>query len=244
MADEQTTTVAPGNSTEARTTDGTLKDQSTTTTTESSDTAKTEQQGSEGTTLLTEGDKTKTEGEKTEGDKKDEVKGAPEKYEPFKAPEGHEYTKESIAEAEGLFRELGLNQAQAQKLMDTYAAKALAAQGASAAAYKTMREGWQAEVKADPEIGKILPAVKVTIGRALDSLGDPALATSFKAGMDLTGAGDHPAFVKTFYKLAQAVVESGHVAGTGPSPLGQSANGKAAPKSAAQAMYPNLPTAS
>lgn len=239
MADEQTTQPAT-NTTEARTEDGTLKDQGTstiTTETKAANTSVTDDKG--GTTLLTEADdKTKTEGE---GDKKPAV-GAPEKYEPFTAPEGHEYTPESVAEASALFKELGLSQAQGQKLMDEYAKRALAAGEASQTAYKTMREGWQNEVKNDPEIGKILPTVKATISRALDSLGDPSLVTSFKEAMNLTGAGDHPAFVKGFYKLAQAVVEGGHVSGGGPSPLGQTSNGKSQRPSAAQEIYPNLPS--
>jgi hypothetical protein len=39
--------------------------------------------------------------------------------------------------------------------------------------------------------------------------------------MNLTGAGDHPAFVKAFNKLAAFVTEGSHVTGKGPSDLGQ-----------------------
>lgn len=243
MADDQTTVTPPlTNTTEARTTDGTLKDQGTTTLTDTSTTTdKTVDKPVEGTTLLTEAD------DKTEKiEDKKPAEGAPEKYEAFKAPEGYEFDEKGQAEATTLFKELGLNQAQAQKLMDVYAQKSIEAQKdateSAATAYAEMRKSWQDEVRADPEIGKILPAVKATIGRALDSLGDKALTDNFKAAMDLTGSGDHPAFVKTFYKLAQAVVEGSHVAGAGPSPLGQTSNGTAKRPTAAQAMYPNLPS--
>lgn len=245
MAEDQTTITAPAtNTTEARTTDGTLKDQGTTTlTTDTSTTTdKPTDKPVDGTTLLTEPDDKPAE----KPEDKKPAEGAPEKYEAFKAPEGYEFDEKGQAEATTLFKELGLNQDQAQKLMDVYAAKAIEAQKdateSAATAYAEMRKSWQDEVKADPEIGKILPAVKATIGRALDSLGDKALTDNFKAAMDLTGAGDHPAFVKAFYKLAQAVVEGGHVKGANPSPLGQTADGNASRKTAAQAMYPNLPS--
>lgn len=213
------------------------------TTTQQIDTATT----NEGTSLLNQTDEVtvepaKVEAEKAEGDKKTEVKAVvPEKYEAFKAPEGYEYDAKGLEEASTLFKELGLSQEQGQKVMDVYAAKSLeSAKDAGERgqkAYAEMRAGWQAEVKADPEIGKNLPAVKATIGRALDCLGDPKLANDFKAVMDLTGAGDHPAFVKAFYKLAQSVVEGGHVTGGGPSTHGQSSGGQAKQQTLAERIY-------
>ena len=58
----------------------------------------------------------------------------------------------------------------------------------------------------------------------------------------LTGAGDHPAFVKAFNKLAAFVTEGSHVSGKGPSDLGQQKPGAPTKPSAAQALYPNLPS--
>ena len=234
MAETPTTeTPPPMNTTEARTTDGTIKDQASTTTPSTEIAAKTEP------SLLNQGDKTvepKVEA-KTEDKKPGDKTAAPEKYEPFKAPEGYEYDPKSLEEVGPIFKDLGLTQDQAQKLMDVYAKKSLEAAQAPYDAYKAMREGWQAEVKADKEIGGILPKVKETIGRALDSLGDANLTAEFKKAMDMTGAGDNPAFVKAFYKLSQVVVEGKHVAGGGPSPHGQSPNGKATRPSLAEAMY-------
>ena len=57
--------------------------------------------------------------------------------------------------------------------------------------------------------------------------------------MNVTGAGNHPAFVRAFWKLAQQVTEGGHVAGRGPSPEGQKAPGEM-PRTAASTLYPNL----
>lgn len=174
--------------------------------------------------------------------KKDPAKpeGAPEKYEDFTVPEGFTLDPKVAEEAGTLFKELNLSQAAGQKLIDMYTAKTLEAAQAPYKAYTEMREGWQKAVKADPEIGSRLAEVKTTVAQALDSLGDPKLATEFREAMDLTGAGDHPAFIKAFYKLAQKIAPGNNVRGTGPSALGQKAPG-AAPRSAASAIYPNLP---
>ena len=171
--------------------------------------------------------------------------GAPEKYEPFKAPEGYEIDEKLSTEASATFKELGLSQDQAQKLMDVYFKTTAEAEQAPYKLYEETRGKWRDEVVKNPTLGdgtNLLPAVKATIGRAIDSL--PAdLARDFRAAMDLTGAGDNPAFIKAFHALAQRVTEGTTVRGGNPSEFGQQRPG-AAPKSAAAALYPNLPSAS
>lgn len=166
--------------------------------------------------------------------------GAPEKYEAFTVPEGFTLDEKVVGEANEIFKNLGLNQTQAQSLVDFYSAKIRETAEAPYKLYAETREKWQAEYKADPEIGNKLDVVKQTVSRALDSLGDPKLATSFREAMDITGAGDNPAFIRTFYKLAQLVTEGKPVAAGAPSKFGQSAPG-AGPASAAKALYPDLP---
>lgn len=166
--------------------------------------------------------------------------GAPEKYEEFKVPDGFKLDEAVTTEVNGLFKEMNLSQAQAQKLVDFYTAKTLETAQAPYKAYLNMREGWVKEVQADPVIGKNLEAVKTTVSRALDSLGDPKLTTEFKEAMNITGAGDHPAFIRAFYAMAQRLVEGTHVSGTGPTADSQKKPGTG-PLSAASAMYPNLP---
>lgn len=197
--------------------------------------AKTE--GKEGTSLLTKDDKADAKKEEKPAE------GAPEKYEEFKAPEGFELDKEALEKASTVFKELGLNQAQAQKLVDHYGTLSKEAAEAPFKAWAELNEGWQKEVFADKEIGtgtNVKPEVKLAISRALDGLGDPALAQSFKETMDLTGAGNHPAFVKAFYRLAQQVNEGKHVAGNRPSEHGQSATGSKEKVTGAQAIWGSL----
>lgn len=183
---------------------------------------------SDGTSLLTQKD----------GD--DKPVGAPEKYEEFKAPDGLKINPEKMATASALFKELNLSQDGAQRLVDLYAKELTAAAEAPVNSYIELRKEWQKEVSADPEIGGKLKEVRTTIARAVDTLGGP-LATSFREAMDLTGAGDHPAFIKAFYKFAQQLTEGRHVGGGGPSTHGQQRPG-APTGTGAAAMYPSLPS--
>jgi len=135
---------------------------------------------------------------------------------------------------------LNLSQEQGQKLVDFYTAKTAESANEPYKVWQETQEQWVKEVKADREIGHKLNEVKTTISRAIDGLNDPKLASAFREAMDFTGAGNNPAFIKAFYKLAQMVTEGGHVAGSGPSTASQRRAGEV--PSAAQAMYPNLPT--
>lgn len=172
--------------------------------------------------------------------KKPEAKAeaAPDKYTEFKVPEGFKLDETTTKEAGDLFKSLNLSQDSGQKLIDYYTAKTKEAAEAPYKLYTKMREDWQTAVKADPEIGGKLGQVKITISRALDVLGDAKLATEFREAMDLTGAGDNPAFIRALYKLAQRVTEGKDVTPGGPAAV--KAPGSA-PPSAAKAMYPNLP---
>lgn len=176
---------------------------------------------------------------------KPEDKKAPNlgEYKPFTVPEGYELVPEVATEAASIFKELGLNQDQAQKLVDFYGKQI---QGrdtsnttAAETAWQETNKAWQTETMADPDLGPNIFKVKETISRALDSLNDPALTKEFKQVMDMTGAGNHKAFVKAFYKLAQSATEGRHVKGSGPTGESQRAPGQGKP-SAAQALYPNL----
>jgi len=167
---------------------------------------------------------------------------APEKYE-FTATDGVTLDATIVEAATPLLKELNLNQDQAQKLVDFYN-KTVGDQAKLAQdAVVEMRTAWRNELAADKEIGSKLPAVTEAIGKMKAML--PAdVRDAFSAAMDLTGAGDHPAVVKAIYKLSEFVVEGRPVSGSGPSKHGQADPGKPARPSAAQAMYPNLPSSS
>lgn len=195
----------------------------------------------DGTTVLT---KPET---KPDDKKPDAPTGAPDKYADFKAPDNYTLDPKAIEAAVPIFKELGLTQDAAQKLVDFHANQMLAATKGPQDAYAATRADWQAKVTADPDMkaatsgGKTgLDAVKLDIGRALNAIGDESLVKDFKVAMDITGAGDHPAFVKAMWKLAQFIGEGKHVTGAGPSEHGQTKPG-AKPPTIANALYPNLP---
>jgi hypothetical protein len=165
--------------------------------------------------------------------------GAPEAYTTWNVPEGFQIDEGVNKEISGIFKGLNLTQEQGQKLVDFYAAKTAESANQPYQVWQETQEQWIKEVKADPELGPKLNEVKTTISRAIDGLNNPKLARDFREAMDFTGAGNNPAFIRAFYKLAQMVTEGGHVAGGGPSAQGQRRQGET--PSAAKAMYPNLP---
>lgn len=167
--------------------------------------------------------------------------GPPETYN-FAAPDGAALDTKAIESATPIFKELGLSQSQAQKLVDFYNAQTKANADQLNSTIAQVREAWRDEVAADPDIGNKIPEVKVEIGRALDKLGDAKLVKSFRETMDSTGIGDNPALIKTLFRFAKLVNEGSHVTGGGPSEEGQTRPGTPKP-TAAQAMYPTLPSA-
>ena len=162
--------------------------------------------------------------------------GAPEAYTAFTVPEGYDLDAKVSAEAGAIFKELGLPQAAAQKLVDFYTKQATDAFEQPFQKYQEIRTGWRKEVTADPLLGNgqdLRPEVKATLGRAIDAMGAKESA-AFREALDLTGGGDHPAVIRGLYALAQLVSEGRPVKGNGPvAPT-------AKPTTGAKAMYPNL----
>lgn len=165
--------------------------------------------------------------------------GAPEAYTNWNVPEGFTLDETVSKEIGSMFKGLNLSQEQGQKLVDFYTAKTAESANQPYQVWQETQEQWIKEVKNDPQLGPRLNEVKTTISRAIDGLNDPKLARDFREAMDYTGAGNNPAFIRAFWKLAQMVTEGGHVAGGGPSAQSQRRQGEQT--SAARAMYPNLP---
>ncbi len=167
--------------------------------------------------------------------------GAPEAYTNFTLPEGVKLEGETLKSAQELFKALNLPQDGAQRLVDFHLGQIRAATEASSKAYDDMRAGWQTAAKADPEIGPKMTQIKENVGRLYDAIADPKLVGEFKQIMDLTGAGDNPAFIKVLNKLSSFVTEGRHVTGAQPSKFGQQAPGTNERPSTAHALYPNNP---
>lgn len=165
---------------------------------------------------------------------------APETYADFKAPEGQTLDPKLMESASPLFKELGLTQDAAQKLVDFYAKNTGNVEAELYKQVEKTRSDWRDQVKSDPVIGKDLTKTLQEIGRAKDKLPSD-VRTALNEAMDYTGAGDHPAVVRALYEFAKLVNEGIHVNGVSPSPLGQNAAGKVTRPSLASSIYPNLP---
>ena len=180
---------------------------------------------------------TTSTGSKDEGTK---AATAPEAYQPFTLPEGAKLDDKALERATSVFKELNLDQAGAQKVIDLHNAISKEFSDGLTARVNQMREDWRAAVKADKDMGPNLSKVSESIGRA-KSLLPPDVRDAFSQAMDQTGVGDHPAFVKALWKLSEMITEGRPVTAGGPSAHGQTSTGKAGPASLAAAMYPNLP---
>jgi hypothetical protein len=206
---------APLNNTpEARQPDGTLKDQS--------------------TSLAGE---TTTPTEKTP-----DAPVVPETYADFKLADGQILNPDTLKEASAVFKELGLTQDQAQKLVDFYGKDMTKTLGAPQTAFNDMVTGWRSEVLKDSTLASgdnLRTDVRENIGKLKASL--PAdQRTSFDEVMNMSGLGNHPTIVRALNSWGKSLSEGKHVAGGGPSPLGQKPPGSKEPVSIAAAMFPNL----
>jgi hypothetical protein len=185
---------------------------------------------------------TKSEAKSLLNEETPEPKGAPEKYENFKVPEGFTLDEAFTKDASTLFKKLDLNQVGAQELVDLHTKVVKEAYEANEAIKANERLKWRDEINADPEIGgSKLRNTKISIGRLIDMFGSAKVAEGFRKAMDSTGAGDNPDVIRGLYALSKHLTEGGVVRGNGPSVEGQRVNGTAQP-STAQAMYPHLPS--
>lgn len=131
----------------------------------------------------------------------------PEKYE-FAAPEGVTVDPEALTGFETAAREVGLTQAQFDKIAPLGAQ--LIAQKVAAAVEGALPEhlrpatqtAWQDAIKSDPEIGgdKLAPSL-AQAAKVIDRYGGAEL----REALNLTRAGNNPAIVKAFIAIGKAM---------------------------------------
>lgn len=165
----------------------------------------------------------KKDGDKPEGDqagksKDGDAAGPPEEYQ-FDLPEGVEADPDLQSSASATFKEMGLTQEQASKLMEVYNA----AQAKQVETWKTRISEWQDTVQKDPILGD---AGNLRMAQGfINRLGSPELV----AFLDETGFGNHPEIVRLAFEGAKAIGED-KLAGTLKA-------GAPAPKSRAEILY-------
>lgn len=146
--------------------------------------------------------------------------GAPEKYE-FKLPDGLTMDAAGLAKYEATFRDLGLTNDQAQRIVGQYAEQVVEQNKQLEADLVKQTEEWASALRSDPEFGGTkFDATVATAQKAIGHFGDPAL----KQWLEDTGAMNHPGLVKAFSKIGKAMSEDtfnrpgGNVPGT-PKPI-------------------------
>lgn len=137
----------------------------------------------------------------------------PEKYE--LAMEGVELDRDTVEAAEPVFRELGLSNEQANKLVPV--AKDFADRTAQATLKQIMDAGkqqkadWLAAFKADEKIGGAKTEETTHLAaKALDTLGYPE-GSDFRKVLTETGFGNHPEMIRVFRTLGEMVGEDGFI---------------------------------
>lgn len=157
----------------------------------------------------------------------------PETYE-LAAPEGMTLDPESVALATPVFKELKLNNEQANKLIPVAAAFAQRIQDQAnsqiLAQVQADRKAWLDTAQADPEMGGAkFPETIATAAKALDGLGFPK-GHAFRNLLDESGLGNHPEMIRAWAKVGKAIGEDGFERG----------NAAHQPKlDKAQVLYPN-----
>jgi hypothetical protein len=120
----------------------------------------------------------------------------------------------------GAFKEIaakhGLSLAAAQDIVDMVAPKFAEALTQPYQLWKKTQDAWQVEAKTDPEFGGADFARNMaSIAKVLDQYGDPKL----RDALNVTGAGNHPAIIRSFWRIAQILTEPSHVAAAKPASL-------------------------
>ena len=127
-----------------------------------------------------------------------------ETYADFTVPEGIELDAQMLESAQPLFKELGLNQEQAQKLVDFQAAQVQASQTGQAEAFNQLKLDWQDQSKNDKEIGGDKFEQSVSDAReALGKFGTPELTKL----LNDFGIGNHPEMIRFMAKVGTLTKE-------------------------------------
>ncbi|WP_225786063.1 hypothetical protein [Pseudomonas sp. Marseille-P9655] len=161
------------------------------------------QQGQEG---QQQGQKQEGEGEQTQ------KPVVPEAYAFKDLPEGYAMTDEQLAEVSPLFKELGLTQEQANKLVAFDAKRALAAEQAGLEQRQGLVTGWEKSLREDAAFGGANFDANVGVAqKALAQFGTPELSTMLKE----SGLGSHPEVVRLFHRIGQQLAEGQLHSGSG-----------------------------
>jgi hypothetical protein len=135
----------------------------------------------------------------------------PEKYE-LAAPEGFEIDDKLLAEADPVFRDIGLTGEQANKLMPLVPKFAEALFARQNDAFQAQATDWAKAAKVDKEIGgKNWAETEALVAKALDTF---EASKEFRELLNVSKLGNHPEMIRIFRKIGAATGEGGSLART------------------------------
>ncbi len=128
----------------------------------------------------------------------------PDTYADFAMPEGVSLDEAALAEASPIFKELGLGQEQAQKLIDIYAAQVQAGSQTQTDNFNQLMNDWRDQSKNDSEFGGDNFEESVRIAQsAVTKYGTPEL----KQLLEEHGVGNHPEVVRFMVRVGKTLKE-------------------------------------
>lgn len=129
---------------------------------------------------------------------------APDTYADFVMPEGVEVDSALLEEATPIFKELGLNQEQAQKLIDFQAKQVQASSQSNVDAFNQLMEDWSTQSKNDKEFGGDAFDENIKVAQsAISKFGTPEL----KQLLEEHGVGNHPEVIRFMVKVGKLTAE-------------------------------------
>lgn len=168
-----------------------------------------QQQGQEGQQQGQQGEQGKQPGDGEQAQKP----VVPETYAFKELPEGYAVSDQQLAEVSPLFKELGLTQEQADKLVAFDAKRALAAEQAGLEQRQGLVTGWEKSLREDADFGGANFDANVGVAqKALAQFGTPELSTMLKE----SGLGSHPEVVRLFHRIGQQLAEGQLHSGAAP----------------------------
>jgi hypothetical protein len=164
----------------------------------------------------------KAEGEEAKDGEKDAKSEVPEAYD-LKMPDGVELDAKALEQFTPVLKDLGLNNEQAQKLTDVYAAM----QQAQGEQWAETQNGWVKAARTDKEFGGDKFDASVSKARGvLDKFGTSEL----KEALTFSGMGNHPEVIRFMTRVAGAISED--------DPVGNEAPAGQRTKDHAEILYP------
>ena len=157
----------------------------------------------------------------------------PQGYEPFVIPEGFSMNDEQVTDVTSFAKDLGLDQANAQKAVDKHFELMSKVRDQGTQAQEAMHQEWASAARTDKEFGgNDLQENLSGARKAMNSFSEPATDAKGKAVlhkdgpmkgqqmsemevlMGESGWGNHPAMIRVFHRINKAMSADSYVTGS------------------------------